>query len=157
MADPKWDRGDGQPDPKHLDAAIETILDACGPCRPVEMILFGSEARGELIPTSDVDLLVVLADDDRGAAEPAKIAFKVMDGHEPGVDVVVCFESDIRAAARSQTSILRTAREEGVPVYREDGRQPYAPRSRPPAVHRTEDRDTAREELFGHGAGPPQS
>ena len=146
MDEPTWDRGDGQPDPQHLDDTIADILDACRPHRPVEIILFGSGARGELTPTSDADLLVVLADRDQEFAKPVTIAFSVMDGHEPRVDIIVAFQHQVRDAVRSLTSILRTAREEGVPVYRDDRHQPYALRPRPPAVHRAEDANTAREE-----------
>ena len=146
MDEPTWDRGDGQPDPQHLDDTIEDILDACRPHRPVEIILFGSGARGELTPTSDADLLVVLADRDQESAKPAEIAFRVMDCHEPRVDVIVAFQHQVPDAVRSLTSILRTAGEEGVPVYRGDRRQPYAPQPRPPAVHWAEGANTAREE-----------
>ena len=157
MDEPTWDRGDGQPDPQHLDDTIADILDACRPHRPVEIILFGSGARGELTPTSDADLLVVLADRDQEFAKPVTIAFSVMDGHEPRVDIIVAFQHEVRDAVRSLTSILRTAREEGVPVYRDDRHQPYALRPRPPAVHRAEDANTPARRPSGCAAAPPKS
>ena len=57
MTQPAWNRGDGQPDRRRLDEALDRILEHC---RPVEVILFGSAARGELQDSSDIDLLVVL-------------------------------------------------------------------------------------------------
>ena len=54
-----WNRGDGQPDPTRLDEALDRVLKVC---RPVEVVLFGSTARGELRKNSDIDLLVVPAD-----------------------------------------------------------------------------------------------
>ena len=44
MTQPVWNRGDGQPDRRRLDEALDRILEHC---RPVEVILFGSAARGE--------------------------------------------------------------------------------------------------------------
>ena len=53
MTDSTWSRGDGQPDRRRLDLARDRVLSHY---RPVEVILFGSEARGELQQTSDIDL-----------------------------------------------------------------------------------------------------
>ena len=61
MTVPTWNRGDGQPDHRRLDEALDRLLEHC---RPVGVVLFGSVARGRLQETSDIDLLVVLADSD---------------------------------------------------------------------------------------------
>ena len=61
MKEATWNRGDGLPAPERLDRALEQILLRFS---PVEILLFGSGARGELRENSDIDLLIVLADGD---------------------------------------------------------------------------------------------
>ena len=48
-------------------------------CRPVEVIIssFGSAAQGKLYETSDIDLLVVLADGD--PADPLRTSFDICE------------------------------------------------------------------------------
>ena len=96
MTQPAWNRGDGQPDRRRLDEALDRILEHC---RPVEVILFGSAARGELQDSSDIDLLVVLADGD--SAEPERMCFDICEaiGCQPRADVAVAFEKEVREAA----------------------------------------------------------
>ena len=116
-------------------------------CRPVEVILFGSAARGELQQTSDIDLLVVLADGD--AANRQCLGVDICDaiGYEPRADVTLAFESDVRRGARHLASVLRVACEEGVVLYRRGRRHAYARRARPPATdERCADRSAVREE-----------
>ena len=144
MDDNTWNRGDGQPDRHRLDEALDEVLQRCN---PVEIVLFGSGARGELGETSDIDLLVVLAGGD--PADPGSTSFEIgaAIGYQPRADIVVAFEHDVREAAMSLTSVLRTAREEGVPLYQRGRRLAYAPRSRPEATGDTDaDSNRAGEE-----------
>ena len=46
-----------QPDPRVLDRLIQSVVTSV---RPLRIILFGSAARGELGPDSDLDVLVVM-------------------------------------------------------------------------------------------------
>ena len=145
-----WNRGDGQPDPTRLDEALDRVLQVCS---PVEVVLFGSAARGELGENSDIDLLVVLADGD--PADPRRIQLNICEaiGYRPRADVVVAFKEDVRKAARSLAGVLRTAREEGVALYRQGRKQAYEPRQRPEPIDTDEDRQTARweaERLWQH-------
>ena len=96
MTQPAWNRGDDQPDRRRLDEALDRILEHC---RPVEVILFGSAARGELQDSSGIDLLVVLADGD--SAEPERMCFDICEaiGCQPRADVAVAFEKEVREAA----------------------------------------------------------
>ena len=96
MTQPAWNRGDGPPDRRRLDEALDRILEHC---RPVEVILFGSAARAELQDSSDIDLLVVLADGD--SAEPERMCFDICEaiGCQPRADVAVAFEKEVREAA----------------------------------------------------------
>jgi HEPN domain-containing protein/predicted nucleotidyltransferase len=49
-------RKNGRPDPKVLDEIVQNIVEAA---QPDKIILFGSAARGEMGPNSDIDLLVI--------------------------------------------------------------------------------------------------
>ena len=143
---PRWDRGDGKPDLEQLDRVTTGILDACRPHRPVEIVLFGSGARGELRPTSDLDLMVVLPENTRGSLNPRRIALEIENGRQPRVEIVVAFENEVKAAGRSLVSVLRTAREEGVTVFWRGRRLPYLRRPRPHPVREIEDAGTAADE-----------
>lgn len=44
-----------------MDDRVRTILAACYGERLKQLVLFGSQARGDADPESDIDLLVVLA------------------------------------------------------------------------------------------------
>jgi len=48
-----------QPDPKVLDKLVRGILEVV---KPLRIILFGSAARGEMTPRSDLDVMVVVPD-----------------------------------------------------------------------------------------------
>ena len=139
-----WNRGDGQPDHRRLDEALDRVLEHC---RPVEVILFGSAARGELQETSDIDLLVVLADGD--PADPRRLGVDICQaiGYDPRADVTLAFEENVRRGARRLASVLRVACEEGVVLYRRGQRHAYAPRARAPArAERCVDRAAIRGE-----------
>ena len=96
MTKPAWNRGDGEPDLRRLDEALDRIL---GHRRPVEVILFGSATRGELQDSSEFDLLVVLGDGD--SAEPERMCFYICEanGRQAWADVAVTLEREIREAA----------------------------------------------------------
>ena len=50
------------PSAERLDAAVRMVVDRL---RPDQIILFGSAARGEMTPASDLDRLVITGDDGR--------------------------------------------------------------------------------------------
>ena len=85
--------------------------------RPRRVILFGSAARGEAGPDSDIDLLVVLDDD----APPEKQTLTA--GHESrrpyrlAADVVPCREDTFRRKSRIVGTLAYAASHEGVVVY----------------------------------------
>ena len=53
---PRRRKKNGRPDPKVLDDIVRRVVEAA---QPERIILFGSAARGEMGPDSDIDLLVV--------------------------------------------------------------------------------------------------
>ena len=70
-------------------------------CSPVEVLLFGSAARGESGENSDIDLLVVLANGDPSDPNWTPVNICEAIGYRPRADVVVAPEVDLRKAARS--------------------------------------------------------
>jgi predicted nucleotidyltransferase len=49
-------RKNGHPDPKTLADIVRRVVEAA---HPDKIVLFGSAARGEMGPDSDIDLLVI--------------------------------------------------------------------------------------------------
>ena len=85
---------------------------------PRRVILFGSTARGEARPDSDIDLLVVLDDD----APPEKLTFAA--GYESrrsyrngAADVFPCREETFRVKRRIAGTLPYEAARNGVVVY----------------------------------------
>ncbi len=124
MTQPVWNRGDGQPDRRRIDEALDRILEHC---RPVEVILFGSAARGELQDSSDIDLLVVLADGD--SAEPERMCFDicVAIGCQPRADVAVAVREGGPEGCQRLASALHSGSEEGSYSTTAAGGQPTRP------------------------------
>ncbi len=84
--------------------------------RPVQVILFGSHARGEAGPYSDVDLLVVLPNvvDKRRAAVAIR---RALLGFGVPKDIVVTTPEEIARRGRLIGSVLEPALREGRVLY----------------------------------------
>ena len=85
-------------------------------CDPLRIILFGSFARGEAGPDSDIDLLVVLPEvaDKRQAA--IDIRRKLAD-LPVGKDIIVTTPDEIQRRGNLVGSLLRPALREGKVLY----------------------------------------
>ncbi len=83
--------------------------------QPERIILFGSAARGEMGPHSDVDLLVVKANVHR--RQLAKRIYRHLIGVGQAVDVVVVTPEDIERYRDSHALIIAPALREGKVVY----------------------------------------
>ena len=85
--------------------------------KPRRVILFGSMARGDAGPDSDIDLLVVLDND----APPEKLTYRAgMDARRPytaPADVIACKEDTFRRFSRIVGTLPYVARTEGIVVY----------------------------------------
>ena len=96
---------------RYLPEMTQRIVDECSPSR---IILFGSQARGDAKPLSDIDLLVVFdADGDRRERRVAirtALADFIVDK-----DILVVTERE--AATPRAGSIISTALTQGVPLY----------------------------------------
>lgn len=83
--------------------------------QPERIILFGSAARGEMGPHSDVDLLVV-----KGGVHRRKLGmeiYKNLTGVGCAVDVVVVTPEDIERYGHCPALIIHPALKEGREVY----------------------------------------
>jgi predicted nucleotidyltransferase len=85
--------------------------------RPRRVILFGSVARGEAGPDSDIDLLVVVDDD----TPPEKVTIRAgRESRRPyrqPADVIPVREDTWRRFSRVVGTLLYAARTEGIVVY----------------------------------------
>jgi predicted nucleotidyltransferase len=83
---------------------------------PLKVILFGSYARGDAGPDSDVDLLVVVAEveDKREASVAMRTA--LADAPLPK-DIIVTTPEEIERRGTVPGTILRPALREGIVVY----------------------------------------
>ena len=84
--------------------------------RPLRVILFGSAARGEMGPDSDVDLLIVVPDGIR-RRDAARKAYRALSGLGIAKDVVVVTQGDVEAFGENPSLVIKPALEEGVEVY----------------------------------------
>ena len=97
-----------------LDRLVSKIVEAVHPRR---VLLFGSAARGQMGPHSDVDLLVVMPD---GAhrRRTAQRLYRVLAGLGVAKDIVVVTESDVRQFADEPSMVVHPALKEGRELYR---------------------------------------
>ncbi len=95
-----------------LDEIIRRIVEVADPER---IILFGSAARGEMGPNSDVDLLVVKPDVHRRRLTQA--IYMNLFGVGRAVDVVVVTPEDIERYKDSFALVIEPALREGKVVY----------------------------------------
>ena len=85
--------------------------------RPQRVIVFGSVARGEAGPDSDIDLLVVLDDDIQRDMLTARSVYEARKDYHHAVDILPCRASVLSARARAEGSFADIVLREGVTVY----------------------------------------
>jgi len=95
-----------------LDEIVQRIVEVASPER---IVLFGSAARGEMGPDSDVDLLVVKSGADRRRL--AQTIYMNLFGVGRAVDVVVVTPEDIERYGDSYALVIEAALREGKVVY----------------------------------------
>lgn len=88
---------------------------------PQRVFLFGSQARGDAGPDSDIDLMVVVDDD----IPPERLsgggsAAKSRAGYSGAADILSCRASDFRTRAQAHASLAATVLREGVTLYARD-------------------------------------
>jgi predicted nucleotidyltransferase len=100
-------------DPRVLEEIVRRVVAVAHPDR---ILLFGSAARGDMGPDSDVDLLVVKS----GVPHRRRLAqaiHRAMAGVAAAVDVLVVTPEDIERSRDKVGPISRPALREGVEVY----------------------------------------
>ena len=99
-------------DPSILDDIIRRIVEVA---QPQQIILFGSAARGDMNPHSDVDLLIVK--DGAHRRHLARQIYEHLYGVGAPVDVVVVTPADVERYKNSHALVIKPALQEGRVVY----------------------------------------
>ncbi len=101
-------------DQEILERLVARIVETVHPRR---IVLFGSAARGQLGPHSDLDLLVVMPDGvHRG--QTAQHLYRRLAGLGIPKDIVVVTESDVCQFADEPSLVIYPALREGRELYR---------------------------------------
>jgi uncharacterized protein len=106
-------RRNGRPDRKILDDIVRRVVEAA---KPDKIILFGSAARGEMGPNSDIDLLVIKG----GKFDRARLTttiYRHLRGKDAAVDVVVVTPEEVERYGDSPYLVIYPALREGKVVY----------------------------------------
>jgi predicted nucleotidyltransferase len=103
---------------RKLDPAIlaDIVARIVKVAQPEKIILFGSAARGQMGPNSDVDLLVIKS----GAFNRGRLAEQLymhMEGADEAVDIVIATPEEMREYGNSPWLVLAPALKEGRVVY----------------------------------------
>ena len=103
----------GGPTQELLEEAVRRILSVL---RPRRIILFGSAARGNMGPDSDLDIMIIMPDDvhRRKAVQMASRA--LFDLGMPK-DIVVVTESDVKNYGTNPSLVIAPALSEGREIY----------------------------------------
>jgi uncharacterized protein len=101
------------PTPATVALAIERIVQAA---RPARIIAFGSRARGEYGPESDVDLLVVLPGNSEDPCVSADI-YEAVGALGFSKDILISNEQRLARLDASIHSVQVEAAREGVTLY----------------------------------------
>lgn len=99
--------------PEKIAEAVRRIVAAA---KPLRIILFGSQARGEAGRDSDLDLVVVEADVTDRYAEIVRL-HRALRGLILPVDILVISHQDFEEWAATPGSIYHTAQREGKVLY----------------------------------------
>ncbi len=106
------ERRKGVLDPLVLDDIVRRVVEIAAPER---IVLFGSAARGEMGPHSDVDLLVVTETDD--AHRLTADIYGNLFGVGAPVDVVVASPKQVDRYRDTHALVIKPALREGRVVY----------------------------------------
>lgn len=104
------------------DALIRRVQDRLvEACHPQAVYLFGSAARGEAQPGSDLDVLVVMElAEGVTPYEKASELHALFRGWRVPLDIIVRTPEQFERGQRLQGFIERTATRDGVVLYKED-------------------------------------
>ena len=111
-------RGIGWPRKRTVKPGIlrDIIRRVVAAAQPAKIILFGSAARGDMGPNSDVDLLVIKAGKFNRDRLTTAI-YRELAGAEAAVDVVVVTPEEVERYGNSPYLVIHPALTEGKMVY----------------------------------------
>jgi predicted nucleotidyltransferase len=103
---------------RELDPAIlaDIVSRIVTVAKPEKIILFGSAARGQMGPNSDVDLLVIKS----GRFNRGKVVediYMLMEGADEAVDIIVATPEDVQTYGDTPWLVIGPALKEGRVVY----------------------------------------
>jgi len=101
-------------DQEVLDRLVAIIVETVHPRR---IVLFGSAARGQMGPHSDLDVLVVMPDGVHRRHTAGRLYRTLADLGTPK-DIVVVTESDVRELSENPSLVIYPALREGRELYR---------------------------------------
>lgn len=102
-----------RPEAEVLDDLVERILSVV---QATKIILFGSAARGQMGPWSDLDVLVVVPDGtDRLAT--SRSVYRRLIGLRTAADIVVATEGDLERYGDNFSLVYYPALREGKVIY----------------------------------------
>jgi predicted nucleotidyltransferase len=99
---------------ERLNELVSRIVRTAGPRR---IVLFGSAARGQMGPNSDLDILVVMPDGVHRRQTAQRLHRTLADLGVPK-DIVVVTESDVAQFADEPSLVICPALREGKELYR---------------------------------------
>ena len=85
--------------------------------QPRRVILFGSVARGDAGPDSDIDLLVVVDDDTPKDKLTYRAGMEASRSYRQSADVIPCREGPFRRFSKIVGTLPHAARTEGIVVF----------------------------------------
>ena len=102
-----------QPDAAVVGELVRRIVEVV---QPLRIVLFGSAARGELGPNSDLDVLVVMPNGVH-RRKTAQQIYRNMWGLGCAKDIIVVTQGDVKEHGSDPYMIIRSALEEGRELY----------------------------------------
>ena len=102
-----------QSDPEIIEQLVRRIIEIV---QPLRIILFGSAARGELAPDSDIDVLVVMPEGVH-RRQIAQLLYRQIRGLGVPFDILVATPDDLERHKDNIGLIYRTILQEGIEVY----------------------------------------
>ena len=102
-----------RPEPRVIEELVRRIVEVAHPTR---IILFGSAARGEMRPQSDLDVLVVVPANQASWELHAQIS-RSLTGLGVPADVVIASEEDLKRFGDNWSLVYYWALREGREIY----------------------------------------
>jgi len=102
-----------RPTSETIDRAVRLLVEAV---HPQKIILFGSFARGDETPDSDVDLVVILPSVDNHFSEMVRLRRTLREIRMP-IDVLVYSDEDVRTRGTWSGTALHEALHTGRVLY----------------------------------------